>query len=153
MKILFIFLILITFGCSSNKVSNNHGFISLQAKFDKIKVNKTNKNDIINIIGPPSSMSSFDENKWFYIQRIQTNQSIFKLGIKKINKNNVLVASFDNKGILKDKKLLNINDMNEVKFVKEITDKEFKQDDLLFKIFSSLREKINAPIRNKSKNK
>ena len=153
MRIFFVLIVLITFGCSSNKVSNNHGFISLQAKFDKIQINKTNKNDIISIIGPPSSISSFDENKWFYIQRIQTNQSVFKLGIKKIDKNNVLVVNFDNKGILKSRKLLNINDMNEVKFIKEITDKEFKQDDLLFKIFSSLREKVNAPVRNRSKNK
>ncbi len=153
MRIFFIFLLLFTLNCSSNKVRNNHGFISLQAKFEKITINQTNKNDILNIIGPPSSVSNFDKNKWFYIQRTKTNQSLFKLGIKKIDKNNILIVQFNNKGILEDKRILNLNDMNDVNYVKNITEKEFKQNDVLFKIFSSLREKANAPSRNRVKNK
>ena len=153
MRIFFIFIFLFTLNCSSNKVSNNHGFISLESKLEKISINKTNKNDILNIIGPPSSVSSFDNNKWFYIQRIKTNQSLFKLGIQKIEKNKILIVKFNNKGILSNKKILNIKDMNDIKFSKDITEKEFKQNDLLFKVFSSLREKANAPTRNRSKNK
>ena len=152
MRKFIIFLFLFTLNCSSNKVSINHGFISLQTKFEKITVNKTNKNDILNIIGPPSSVSSFDNNKWFYIQRMKTNQSLFKLGVKKINKNNILIVKFDNKGILNYKTILNINNMNDINYTKDITEKEFKQNDLLFKIFSSIREKANAPTRNRSKN-
>ena len=152
MRISIIILFLFTLNCSSNKVSINHGFLSLQSKYEKITVNKSNKNDILNNIGPPSSISSFDENKWFYIQRIKTNQSLFKLGIKKIEKNDILIVKFNNKGILSNKKILNINDMNDVKFSKDITEKEFKQNDLLFKVFSSIREKANAPTRNRSKN-
>ena len=66
MRIFFIFLFLFTLNCSSNKVSNNHGFVSLQEKFKNITINKTNKNDILKIIGPPSSKSNFNKNKWFY---------------------------------------------------------------------------------------
>tara|TARA_B100000427_G_C15188317_1_gene454815 strand:- start:137 stop:541 length:405 start_codon:yes stop_codon:yes gene_type:complete len=134
-------------------VSNNHGFISLQAKFEKITINKTNKNDILKIIGPPSSISNFDKNKWFYIQTKKENQSLFKLGIKKIEKNNILIVKFNNKGILERKKILNLNDMNDIKYSKDITEKEFKQNNTLYKIFSSLREKANAPTRNRGKNK
>ena len=152
MRIILIFLFLFILNCSTNKVSNNHGFIFLQSKFEKISINKTNKNDIINIIGPPSSISNFDKNKWFYIQRIKTNQSLFKLGIKKIETNNILIVKFNDRGMLIDKNLLNINSMNDLKFSKDITEKDFTQNDLLFKIFSSLREKANAPTRNKSKN-
>ena len=151
MRIFILILFLFTLNCSSNKVSINHGFLSLQSKYEKITINKSNKNDILNNIGPPSSVSSFDKNKWFYIQRIKTNQSLFKLGIKKIEKNNVLIVKFNNKGILNDKKILKINDMNDIKFSKDITEKEFKQNDVLFKIFSSIREKANAPTRNRSK--
>ena len=153
MKLLLLILFLLTVSCSSNKVSNNHGFISLQTKYEKIIISKTNKNDVLKVIGPPSSVSNFDKNKWFYIERVKTNQSLFKLGIKKINKNNILVIKFNNKGLLVDKKLYDLNDMNDVNYVKNITEKEFKQNDLLFKIFSSIREKANAPARNRSKNK
>ena len=98
MKKFLIFLYLFTFNCSSERITNNHGFTSLQVKYEKITINKSNKNDILSIIGPPSSISSFDKNKWFYIQRAKTNQSLFKLGIKKIEKNNILVVAFNERG-------------------------------------------------------
>ena len=39
--------------------------------------------------------------------------------------------------------------MNDLKFLKNTTKKDFKNDDLIYGIFSSLREKINAPLRNR----
>jgi|TARA_B000000557_G_C20803103_1_gene456479 outer membrane protein assembly factor BamE (lipoprotein component of BamABCDE complex) len=151
MRIFLIILFIIASGCKANKVSKNHGFISLETKFEKIQINKTNKNDLIKTIGHPSSISEFDENKWFYIERKKTNQSLFKLGIKKINKNNILIVDFNNKGLVENKKLIDLNNMNDVKYVKKITQKEFDQDNTIYNIFSSLREKINAPARNRNK--
>ena len=57
----------ITIGCSANKVKNNHGVLSLQSKIEKIVINKSNTNDIIDIFGPPSTKSTFDNNILFYI--------------------------------------------------------------------------------------
>ena len=151
MRILILIIVFFITACSSNKVSKNHGFISLENKLDKIVINKSNKNDIIENIGHPSSISKFNSNKWFYIERKQTNQSLFKLGIKRISKNNILVIEFNNKGLVDNKRLVNLNDMNELKYVKKITTKEFEQDNTIYNIFSSLREKVNAPARNRSK--
>ena len=151
MRIFLIILFIIASGCKANKVSKNHGFISLETKFEKIQINKTNKNDLIKTIGHPSSISDFDENKWFYIERKKTNQSLFKLGIKKINKNNILIVDFNNKGLVENKKLIDLNNMNDLRYVKKITQKEFDQDNTIYNIFSSLREKINAPARNRNK--
>ena len=144
MKYIYIIILLFIISCNSNKVSKNHGYKSLDLKYEKIYVNKTNKNDIISIIGPPSSKSDFNENKWFYIERRKTNQSLMKLGIKTIEINNVLIVQFNSKGILIDKKIVDKNKMNDVKYVKSITDKNFKQDNFLFEIFTSMREKMNA---------
>ena len=151
MKILILFIFLFTLNCSTNKVSKNHGFKSLETKFEKIVINQTNKNDIIDLIGPPSTKSDFNKNKWFYIERRKTNQSLIKLGYKKIEKNDILMVEFNNRGILKNKKIFDMNDMNEIMYVKSITQKEFKQNNFLYNIFSSFREKINAPVRNRSK--
>ena len=63
MRIFLILLFIIASSCKANKVSKNHGFISLETKFEKIQINKTNKNDLIKTIGHPSSISNFDENK------------------------------------------------------------------------------------------
>ncbi len=39
--------------------------------------------------------------------------------------------------------------MNDIEYIKKVTTKEFKNDNFIYGIFSSLREKINAPLRNR----
>ena len=148
-KITYLLLFIIIVNCSGKKVSNYHGIKSLDAKYDQLKINITNKNDIVNIIGPPSIKSEFNENIWFYIERLKTNRSLFKLGSQKIKKNNDLIVELNNAGLLRSKKLLNINDMNDIKYLEKETKKEFLNKNIIYDVFSSLREKINAPIRNK----
>ena len=149
MKLLFIIAFIFILSCSTNKVKNNHGVLSLNNKFNKIVVEKSNSNDILNLLGPPSTKSSFDTNIWIYIERKKTNQSIFKLGKQKIEKNNVLVLELDNKGILAKKKLYNLDDMNDYKFVEKVTQKDFSQNSFVYGVLSSLRDKINAPVRKR----
>ena len=72
-----------------------------------------------------------------------------KLGIKKIEKNNILIVEFDSRGILSKKELLDLNKMNDIKYTKSITEKDFQSSNFLYNIFTSLREKINAPSKNK----
>ena len=143
---IFLFLFLFTLNCTLNKVSNSHGSRFIDAKYDKIILNKTNKNDIRKLLGPPSSTSKFD-NSWFYIERIKTNQSLIKLGKKKISKNNIILLEFNLMGIVSNKKILSLNDINDIKIAEKITKKKFQNDNKIYDIFSSLREKINAPAR------
>ena len=149
MKYLIIIVFIFILNCSGNKVTNYHGAKLLSNKYDLIKVNVTNKNDLVEIIGPPSTISDFNKNIWFYFERLKTNQSLLKLGTQKIKKNNILIVELDNKGILKNKRFLDLDDMNDVKYIKTVTTKEFKNENLIYNVFSSLREKINAPIRNR----
>ena len=151
MKFIIIIIFLFIVNCSGNKVSNFHGSKQLETKFNIIKVSKTNKNDLVKLIGPPSSVSDFDNNKWFYIERLKTNQSLIKLGNQKIEKNNVLIVQLDNSGIVREKKLLDLENMKDIKYLNATTEKDFKNESVLYNIFSSLREKINAPSKNRSK--
>ena len=147
MKIIYLLSIfLLTLNCSINKVSKLHGFRFIEGKYDQIILSKTNKNDVRKLIGPPSSISKFDD-VWFYIERKKTNRSLFKLGTKKITSNNIIILEFDNKGLVFDKKFLDLNDMNDIEIVEEKTKKKFDQDNLIYNILSTLREKINAPTR------
>ena len=149
MRHLIIIIFIFILNCSGNKVTNYHGTKLLSDKYDMIKVNATNKNDLIEIIGPPSTISDFNKNIWFYFERLKTNQSLLKLGTQKIKKNNILIVELDNKGILKKKRLLDLEDMNDIKYVKTVTTKEFKNESVIYNVFSSLREKINAPLKNR----
>ena len=153
MKKIFInlFLLIIIANCSLNKVSNTHGVKLLENKSKKIIVGKTNKNDILNLLGPPSVKSTFDENLWFYIERKKKSKSIFLLGTKKTVDNNVLAVQLNNRGILADKKIFTIEDMENINFDKSTTLKSYDKNSYLFNVLTSLREKINSPTRKKSK--
>ena len=120
----------------------------MDSKFSELKLNITNKNDLYKIIGPPSFKSDFNKNKWFYIERLKSNQSLFKFGTQKIKKNNVLIVEINKEGLLINKKILNLNDMNDIRYLKTQTDKDFQNEGVLYDVFSSLREKINAPVRS-----
>ena len=149
MKLLIFITFIFIINCSGNKVSNYHGSKLLESKYSKIQVNITNKNDLINLIGQPSTKSDFNKNIWFYFERLKSNQSLLKLGTQKIEKNNVLVVELNEKGLLKNKKLYNLDNMNDLKFLKEVTNKEFKNKNVFYGVLTSLREKINAPMRNR----
>mgnify|MGYP003346120830 CR=1 FL=1 len=151
MKKIILFIFLFTLSCSNNKVLNNHGFAVLELKSNEIIITKTNKNDVLNIIGNPSTISTFDENTWFYIQRQLINQSVFKLGKSKINKNYVLEISFDNKGLVKSKKLYDINDMNDLDIAKDTTNKTYDTKSRFGKIITSIEQKMNAQKINRKR--
>ena len=146
---LLIFTFLFTLNCSLNKVSNIHGSRFIETKYDKIVLNKSNKNDVRKLIGPPSSVSDFD-GTWFFIERKKVNQSLFKLGKQRISNNNVIILEFNQMGIVSKKNFLKLDNMNEIDINENTTKKKFDQDNTLYNILSSLRDKVNSPSkRNK----
>ena len=148
--LLLIFFFLITLNCSGNKVTYSHGYNFISSKYDKIELNKTNKNDLRKLIGPPSSKSDF-KDMWIYIERKKTSQSLINLGKQKIEHNNILIVSFNENGTASNKKILNLNDMNDLEFAEKVTEKKFSQNNIVYNIFSTLREIINVPTRNRNK--
>ena len=149
-KVSIFILFFFTLNCSINKVSNTHGIRLIKNNYDKIIIAKTNKNDVRKIIGPPSSKSKFNDT-WIYIERKKTNQSLLKLGKKVISKNNIIIVEFDSKGMVLNKKFLDLNDMNDIKILEKTTAKDFQQNNKVYNLLSTLREKLNAPARNRKK--
>tara|TARA_Y100001970_G_scaffold292484_1_gene433960 strand:- start:2070 stop:2531 length:462 start_codon:yes stop_codon:yes gene_type:complete len=151
MKKFLIILILFISNCSTNKVIKNHGVSSLEKKHTKLILNKTNKNDIINILGPPSTKSTFNNDVWIYIERKRVNRSAFALGNTKINKNNVLVLEINEMGLLAKKDFLDINKLNDNNFVDEITSNSYSKKSFIYSFLTSVRQKINDPFQNRKK--
>ena len=83
MKKILILTLLFFASCSLDKVIQHHGVHNLDKKQAKLKVNYTNKNDIIKLIGPPSTKSTFDNDIYIYIERKTSSSKITKLGKKK----------------------------------------------------------------------
>ncbi len=151
MKKIIICIFLITISCANKKVVKNHGIIALEKKSDKILLSKSNRNDVLDILGKPSTISLFDENSWFYMESEKVNQSLFKLGKSKIQKNNILLISFNDFGIVDTKKIYTINDMKKLNIVKITTVKKYDETSFAGKLLKSLDQKINAPKNKKDK--
>jgi len=124
----------------------------LEKKQSSLLINKTNKNDIIEILGYPSTKSKFDNDIWIYIERKQKQSKLTKLGKMNIYKNDVLILEIDNYGILKKKEFYNKNDMNNLKIVKTTTKKGFERNNFIYSFMSSMRQKINDPLNKRAEN-
>ena len=132
-----------------NKVVLHHGVHNLEKKQTKLKVNYTNKNDIISLIGPPSTKSTFDNDVYIYIERKTSSSKLSKLGKKKLLTNNVLVLEINNNGVLQDKKFYNLEDMKKIKFEEKITAVNYSKRSFIYNFLSTLREKIDDPLGKK----
>jgi outer membrane protein assembly factor BamE (lipoprotein component of BamABCDE complex) len=151
-KIILVITFLLISNCSLDKVVKHHGVNFLEKKQSTLIVNNSNKNDIISILGPPSTKSTFDNDLWIYIERKQIESTIFKLGKDKTITNNVLIVEIDKNGLLIKKDFIDIDKMNEYSFNEEKTETSYSKNSFVYDFISSLRQKINSPAR-KRKNK
>ena len=153
MRKLFIFFIISLFisACTLKKVEKHHGVHFLNKKQEKLTVNQSNKNDILKLLGPPSTKSIFDNDLWIYIERKTDNTSIIKFGREKIKINNVLLLEINSMGLLKKKEFLDLTNMQELKFSEQTTDNQYKKNTFIYDFLSSLRQKINDPLGKRKK--
>ena len=151
MKIFVYLLIAFLFitNCSLNKVVKKHGIRNLEIKQKKLNINQSNINDITQLLGPPSTKSTFDNDIWIFIEREITHEKIFKLGKEKLIKNNVLVLEINNKGMLVKKDFYDINKMNNIKLSSLNTQNVYSKRSFVFDFLSSMRQKINDPLKKR----
>ena len=122
---------------------------NLEKKQIKLKINQTNKNDIIKIIGPPSTKSTFNNDIYIYIERKTSSSKLTKLGKKVLIKNNVLILDINKKGILVSKKFYDKEDMQKINFDEDITETNYSKRSFVYNFLSSVRQKIDDPLGSK----
>ena len=150
MKIyLLVILSIFLTNCSLNKVVQHHGVHNLEKKQTKLKVNYTNKNEIVKLIGPPSTKSTFDNDVYIYVEKKTSSSKLTKLGKKKLLINNILVLEIDNKGLLLSKKFYNKDDMYNLKFDETETGINYSKKSFIYNFLSSMRKKIDDPFGKK----
>ena len=137
--------------CSFKPVVKNHGVPFLEKKQKTLTINKSNTNDIKNILGHPSTKSKFDNDIWIYIERRQTQSNLKNLGKMEISKNDVLVLEIDKYGILRKKDFYNKDDMKDIKVVEASTKAGFQRNTFIYDFMSSMRQKINDPLGKRVK--
>jgi len=146
-KTILIILIFLTFSCKLTPVNKISGIQNIEEKIKKIDVGKSNKNDIIEILGYSIVSEPNNENIWYYME-MQETRNFF--GKKKITKELVLVLEFDNRSILYKKEIYDSNNKNQIFFDEDKTvsrtiDKNFIKDFL-----SSTRKRLQSAKKSKN---
>ena len=143
--IFFLLACLIFFtGCQRRELIKTHGIAYLEKREKLIILNKSNKNDAINVLGHPATKGMSDDNLWIYIERTTTRGKFFKLGRSYLKKNNVLILEFDKYGVLNKKEFYDKENMKEINFAKAITENDVRKENFIYSFLSSIRQKMET---------
>jgi len=149
-KIINFFLIfLFITSCTLNKVIKHHGVHFLEKKQQQLIIGTSNKNDIIELLGPPSTRGTFEDDLWIYIEITTSSSKLSRLGKKTLINNNVLILDIDNKGLLTKVIFLNKDNMNKHEFTNDTTQMNYSKNKFIYEFLKTLRQKINDPLGTK----
>ena len=142
-NIIFLFLSLfILSNCQLKEPVKGHGINFLENRSNKITIQETNKNDVINILGNPHTKSIDDDNLWFYFDRKISDGSIVNFSKSKLLENNVLIVKFDKYGVVSKKEFFSKDDMKKISYSEMETDNPVTQQSFVSKFLQSVRQKM-----------
>ena len=139
-NIFFISFFFLLLNCQIN--TKNHGILFLENRYEMLIVNKTNANDVLQIVGNPHTKSISNENTWIYIERILSKGKYYKLGQNVVKTNNVMVLTFDKYGVLKNKNFYDKKKMADLKFTEEITENNLSDKSFVEEFLQSIKTKM-----------
>ena len=146
-NLLYLLVFIILISCKLQEPLKTHGIIFLENRSQKLVLNKSNKNDVIRIMGRPHIKEDEINQSWIYLERILSKGKYHKLGRHILKENNVLVLNFDKYGVLKNKKFLKKEDLKKLEFSEKITENELTQKSFVQKFLQSIKQKMYSNQR------
>ena len=141
-NLLYLLVFIILISCKLQEPLKTHGIIFLENRSQKLVLNKSNKNDVIRIMGRPHIKEDEINQSWIYLERILSKGKYHKLGRHILKENNVLVLNFDKYGVLKNKEFLKKEDLKKLEFSQKITENELTQKSFVQKFLQSIKQKM-----------
>ena len=146
-NLLYLLVFFILISCKLQEPLKTHGIIFLENRSQKLVLNKSNKNDVIRIMGRPHIKEDEINQSWIYLERILSKGKYHKLGRHILKENNVLVLNFDKYGVLKNKQFLKKEDLKKLEFSQKITENELTQKSFVQKFLQSIKQKMYSNQR------
>ena len=135
-------VIIILSNCQLKEPIKGHGINFLENRSKKIALNKSNKNDVINILGNAHTTSIDNEDLWFYFDRKISGGSLMKFGDRDLLENNVLVINFDKYGVVTQKEFFSKEDMKKIKYSEMKTENPVSKQSFVASFLQSVRQKM-----------
>ena len=100
-----------------------------------IEVGQVSKNEVLELLGSPSTKATFNDNDWYYISEKISTRVFFRH--EAINRK-VLIIQFDKREIVKKITQLSLKDGEKIEMVDRITPTAGKEMTILKQIFGNV---------------
>ena len=111
------------------------GHVSDPESMEAIKAGQYTEEDVLALLGTPSTVSTFDDQKWYYIGQKSTQ---FAFQRPEILERSVLVLSFDSTGYVSEKRLYSLADGQEITPIARVTPTEGRDFSILQQLLGNL---------------
>ena len=132
-KYLFIALIFLSTSCSP--IVENRGYVFDEKLLDQIKVNETISNDVMDILGSPSTTSAIDASTWYYIYSKAETVAFYH---PTVTDRRVLAVSFDDDNKVNNLKYYGLEEGKIISYVDRTTPTRGRELTVLQQLFGNL---------------
>lgn len=78
---------------------SQHGYTVDEAAVQRIVPGITPREEVARLLGSPSTLATFEDNRWYYVTQKQERLSFYQ---SEITEQSVLTIAFDDRGIVQD---------------------------------------------------
>ena len=132
-KYLFIVLVLLITSCSP--IVENRGYVFDEKLLDQIEINKTISNDVMDILGSPSTTSAIDASTWYYIFSKAETIAFYR---PEVTDRRVLAVSFGDDNKVNNLKYYGLEDGKIISYVDRTTPTRGRELTILQQLFGNL---------------
>ena len=132
-KYLFIALVFLSASCSP--IVENRGYVFDEKLLDQIKVNETISNDVMDILGSPSTTSAIDASTWYYIYSKAETVAFYH---PTVTDRRVLAVSFDDDDKVNNLKYYGLEEGKIISYVDRTTPTRGRELTVLQQLFGNL---------------
>ena len=132
-KYLFIALVFLSASCSP--ILENRGYVFDEKLLDQIKVNETISNDVMDILGSPSTTSAIDASTWYYIYSKAETVAFYH---PTVTDRRVLAVSFDDDNKVNNLKYYGLEEGKIISYVDRTTPTRGRELTVLQQLFGNL---------------
>ena len=132
-KYLFIALVFLSASCSP--IVENRGYVFDEKLLDQIKVKETISNDVMDILGSPSTTSAIDASTWYYIYSKAETIAFYH---PMVTDRRVLAVSFDDDNKVNNLKYYGLEEGKIISYVDRTTPTRGRELTVLQQLFGNL---------------
>ena len=136
----YIIIITLMYNCSPR--ISRHGNIFSNDELKILKNSRLNKSEIIEILGQPSTKSTFSDNIWYYIFFIQKEKAYFQV---KNSSNKVLKIKFNEKQNVETYDIIKNDTSIKINTIKVDTEKSVFSKGLVRELLDSFVRRMEEP--------